>query len=97
LASSEGGRGNVSAGGYEAVFVEIAQLISRFWKKDVTGEMRLLQDLNLDSVEVMELVAEIEDHFHVVIPMEILLELQTVGDLTVCLVTLIEQQRSPSL
>jgi acyl carrier protein len=87
----------MSAGGCEAVFAEIAQLIFRFWKKEVSREIRLVQDLNLDSVEIMELVAEIEDHFHVVIPMELLPGLQTIGDLTCCLVTLIEQQRSPSL
>jgi acyl carrier protein len=87
----------MSAGDYKAVFVEMVQLISRRWKKDVTEETHLVKGLNLDSVEVMELVAEMEDHFHVVVPMDVLPELQTIGDLTRCLVRLIGQQRSANL
>ena len=38
-------------------------------------------ELGLNSVELMELAAEIEDHFGVRLPDDILPELQTVGDM----------------
>jgi acyl carrier protein len=38
-------------------------------------------ELGLNSVELMEIAAEIEDHFGVRLPDEILPELETVGDM----------------
>lgn len=38
-------------------------------------------DLNIDSVTVMDFVMEIEDHFNIEIPLNILAETRTIGDL----------------
>ena len=38
-------------------------------------------DLNIDSVTVMDFVMEVEDHFDVEIPLNVLSETRTVGDL----------------
>ena len=47
----------------------------------VTMETRILQDLNLDSVAVMDLVMLLEERFDTVIPMDRLAEIETIGDL----------------
>ena len=38
-------------------------------------------DLNIDSVTVMDVVMEVEDHFDIEIPLNLLSETRTVGDL----------------
>lgn len=38
-------------------------------------------DLNIDSVTVMDFVMEVEDHFNIEIPLNILAETRTIGDL----------------
>ncbi len=38
-------------------------------------------DLNIDSVTVMDFVMEVEDHFDIEIPLNVLAETRTVGDL----------------
>ena len=38
-------------------------------------------DLNIDSVTVMDFVMEVEDHFDIEIPLNLLAETRTVGDL----------------
>lgn len=80
---------------YETILSEMIEFLSHQGKTEVREDMRLAKDLDLDSIAVMELVAECEDHFDIVIPMESLPELQTVGDLAHCLTTLVEQG-SPS-
>ncbi len=45
-------------------------------------------DLGLDSLGVMEVVADIEDHFDVTIPNELLGKISTVDDVAKALVTL---------
>ena len=38
-------------------------------------------DLNIDSVTVMDFVMEVEDHFDIEIPLNLLSETRTIGDL----------------
>ena len=47
----------------------------------ITAETNLTQDFNLDSVGVMDLMMELEEKFDVSIPLNLLPEIQTVGDL----------------
>lgn len=49
-------------------------------------------DLGLDSLGVMELVADVEDRFSVTIPNEVLSDLSTVEDIAKALVKLQENQ-----
>ena len=53
-------------------------------------------DLGLDSLGVMELVADIEDRFSVTIPNEVLSDISTVEDVAKALVKLSAEQASPS-
>ena len=47
----------------------------------ITAETNLLDRFALDSVKVLDLVMEIEDEFDVSIPLNLMADVQTVGDL----------------
>ena len=61
----------------------ILRLIERFNKKGVavTDGTRFAQDLEWDSLTVLDFVAEIEDEFDVMITMNMQAEIETVGQL----------------
>jgi acyl carrier protein len=47
---------------------------------DVTERSHLVADLGIDSLGVMEVIADLEDTFHLTIPDEALREVDTIGD-----------------
>lgn len=49
--------------------------------KDVTGETDLVADLGLDSLQVMELLMEMEDAFDISIPVNVMADVRTVSEL----------------
>ncbi len=57
-------------------------IIKQFWEseKTVTLESSFVNDLGADSLDIVELVMELEDEFNVSIPDEDAEEIQTVGD-----------------
>ncbi|MDY0883136.1 acyl carrier protein [Dongia soli] len=67
----------------ENVFGEVAQLMDRFRKGDapITMDTDIAQDLNMDSLAVMDLMMELEDKFDVSIPLNMVPEIVTVGQL----------------
>lgn len=48
---------------------------------EITPATRLESDLAIDSLRAMEILAAVEDHFDITIPINILNEVQTVEDL----------------
>lgn len=64
-----------------AIFARIADLIAPINKKGVAIEesTTFATDLELDSLTVMDLVANIEDEWDIVLPLNMLPELETVG------------------
>jgi len=82
----------MQARSYQTVLQETTAIIARFCKAEVTEHTHLLRDLDLDSLGVAELVAEIEDHFDVMIPMKILPELRSVADTARCLTALLDAE-----
>jgi acyl carrier protein len=52
-------------------------------KKDIelTETTDLVADIGLSSLEVMELIEKIEDHFDISIPLNILPDVNTIGEL----------------
>ncbi|HFD15714.1 MAG TPA: acyl carrier protein [Rhodospirillales bacterium] len=56
--------------------------------RPVSAETDLGADLAIDSVAAMDLIMEIEDHFEIDIPINLVTDLRTVGDL----VELVRQQ-----
>ena len=51
--------------------------------EQLTEDTQLVADLGLDSLKIMELMLEIEDHFDVSIPLNVLPDLRTIKDLAV--------------
>ncbi len=65
------------------VFEKIQQIIAdklEMDKEQITMETRFTDDLELDSLDVAELVMEIESEFDITIPDEAYTEIVTVGD-----------------
>jgi acyl carrier protein len=57
-------------------------------ERPIVATDHIQNDLNLDSLGVMEVVADIEDRFDVTIPMDMLSSIGTVGDVAQALVKL---------
>ena len=62
---------------------KVAELIAPFNKKgvEITDGTRFAQDLEWDSLTVLDFVATIEDEFDVLISMNLQAEIETVGQL----------------
>lgn len=78
---------------YEELLAALYEVIQPFAKEGQTlGETtELVADLGLDSVQVMELLLQIEDRFDVSIPLNILPEVRSVRDLVVQLQRILGQ------
>ncbi|MGI4881170.1 MAG: acyl carrier protein [Janthinobacterium lividum] len=65
----------------DIIFDRIAGLIAPLNKKAVavTEDTSFSNDLEMDSLTVMDLVANIEDEWDIVLPLNMLPELETVG------------------
>jgi acyl carrier protein len=75
----------MSAISYDDLLSRNVALIERVCKKRATEESRFIDDLELDSVDLVALISEMEEEFHVLIPEERLHTFRTVGDATRCL------------
>ena len=75
------------------ILAKVLELIEPFNKKEVaiTEDTRFAQDLEWDSLTVLDFVANVEDEFDVLISMNMQAEIETVGQLTDALVKLQEQ------
>ena len=67
----------------DETFAKVAALIEPFNKKGVpiTEDTRFAQDLEWDSLTVLDFVANIEDEFDILISMNMQAEIETVGQL----------------
>ena len=77
-----------------ATYDETLQVTTDILKKHLDGARairpndHIQNDLGLDSLAVMEVVADIEDHFNVSIPSDMLTNMSTVEDVARALVKL---------
>lgn len=71
-------------------FARLVELVAPFNRKGIAiGEdTRFADDLELDSLTVMDLVANIEDEWDINMPLNILPDLETVGQLADAVVRL---------
>lgn len=67
----------------EDTFTALSRLLAPFNTAGVTitPETDISADLNIDSVSVMDFVMEVEDHFEIDIPLNVLSETRTMADL----------------
>ena len=93
--SSHGSKKHDETKSYDHVLCETINLIKKeFDNVDKVNEhSSLTNDLDLDSVEVMELIEIFEDRFGIEIPIEDLPELQTIEDLVRLIYPLIQDKQ----
>jgi acyl carrier protein len=48
---------------------------------DIAPDSELMADLGFDSLQVLELVGELEDHFKIAVPLNTLTHIRTVGQI----------------
>lgn len=63
--------------------------------RDVGADTSITQDLGLDSLAVMNFVMALEDRFDVSIPMDRIVDVETVGDLASVIETLRRDRSTP--
>ncbi|MBK1867523.1 acyl carrier protein [Aestuariivirga sp. YIM B02566] len=65
------------------IFATLCQLLEPFntAKIALKPETDISADLNIDSVSVMDFVMEVEDHFDIEIPLNVLSETRSLADL----------------
>jgi acyl carrier protein len=78
----------------QQIYAKTVELIEPFNKKGaaITEATRFAQDLEWDSLTVLDFVANIEDEFDVIITMNMQAEIETVGQLVDALVRLIDSR-----
>jgi acyl carrier protein len=82
--------GQIAMSSYDAIVGELRQMLQPLAKKstEVREDTELVADLGLDSVQIMDLLMQVEDQFDVSIPLNVLPEVRTVKDLAVQIQTL---------
>ena len=67
----------------EEIYDKICELLKPYNPKNRPIEMSsgIMSDLEVDSVAVFDLVMGIEDHYDISIPMEMVSDIKTVGEL----------------
>jgi acyl carrier protein len=61
---------------------------------EIEGRTRIVQDLGLDSLAVMNLMMALEDHYDVSIPLDRVAEIVTVDDLIKAVTQLTQNERA---
>jgi len=73
---------------------QLEQLLARHLESpaDLNQETHLARDLGLESVQVMEFVVDIEDHYDISIDLKSLAAVRTIGDMTAAVITILPGQ-----
>ena len=77
---------------YQEVCSSLCELLRPFAAEgqELSEDTELVADLELSSLKIMDLLMEIEDHFDITVPMNILPDVRTVRDLATQLGKLIQ-------
>ena len=66
------------------MFEKVCEILTEQLDADsasITLDTNIIKDLDADSLDLMEVVTAMEDEFHVMIPQDDLVNIQTVGQL----------------
>jgi acyl carrier protein len=76
----------------EEILDQLFELILPYSEQpiELSEQTRIIDDVGLDSLKVMELVMQIEDNFDVSIPLNILPDVNTIGEFAKHLETLLQ-------
>lgn len=79
---------------HDSVLQEVLAYLDRHLQQrpvaPISASSRLIDDLGLDSLQSFEMVAELEDHFGITVPMEALHEIVTLDDVARVIVRVLE-------
>ena len=77
----------------EAVRTQLYQILKPFAPAgfELETQTDLVADLDLDSMKVMDIVADVEDTFDIAVPLNILPEVRTVSDFVGQILKLLEE------
>lgn len=83
-----------SDGASQDVRVAVLEVLQTFNKTDVTLEdgTRFTEDLNFDSLLVMEFIAALEDRLDISVPLNVLPDIETVGQLVVATTEIVREE-----
>jgi acyl carrier protein len=78
---------------YRQILAELSTELAAFKQGgvEITEDTDLLGDLELDSLQVMNLLLHVEDRFDISIPVSILPDVRTVKDLALQIETLVRE------
>jgi len=71
---------NSPADRFELDTLDILKRLSRR-PIEPTSDMELMADLGFDSLQILEFVGELEDHFNIAVPLNSLTHIRTVGQI----------------
>ena len=76
----------------EEILDQLIELIGPYSEEPIvlSEQTRIMDDVGLDSMKVMELVMQIEDRFDVSVPLNILPDVNTIGEFAKHLETLLQ-------
>lgn len=81
---------------YDVVLRQTIEIVGRHAEGlDVVEGSDLVTDLGFDSAEVMDVLAEFEDAFDITVPLSVLPDLHTAGDMARRLAALVREGRAP--
>lgn len=68
---------------HEEIFDKICELLVPYnpKKKKISNQSGIMTDLEVDSTAVFDLIMGLEDHYDISIPMEMVSDIKTVGEL----------------
>jgi len=75
------------------IFAKVCELLKPYnpENRPITLQSGIVSDLEVDSVAVFDLVMGLEDHYDVSIPMEMVSDIKTVGELCAAIKQLAEE------
>ena len=76
----------------DEIFAKVCELLKPYnpENRPITLQSGIVSDLEVDSVAVFDLVMGLEDHYDVSIPMEMVSDIKTVGELCAAIKQLAE-------
>jgi acyl carrier protein len=76
----------------EEILDQLIELIRPYSEESIvlSEQTRIMDDVGLDSMKVMELVMQIEDRFDVSVPLNILPDVNTIGEFAKHLETMLQ-------
>jgi acyl carrier protein len=76
------------------IFAYLDQHLPQRPATPLSGRSQLIADLGLDSLQSFEMVADLEDHFGITVPMEALQDITTLDDVARVITRVLEDQPS---